>query len=420
MKKIRNGIKEHPVYVKAGVILLATVLCSACLYLLDNGDRVRTDQSGQAVLERGALGGDIVQKMRVRIGEDKEEKSIDISVTGREYTSEELKEAFTRAAEKLEKYIMGENKSPDEIRCDLNLITEIPDTGISVSWELDRYDVMDIKGKLQEEKLTEEGTNVRLTATLSCEEEREIREFYIRVFPPVKNREEAVMEELDKEISKADEQTKTEQYLVLPDSVDGEEVKWRYETRTRAAALLVIGIGTACLMAVSETQRKKEAEKKIVRQMKLDYPKIINRFNLYIRAGMTIRKAWFSIAQDYENKKETGEEKKKRKAYEEMVSAMYRMQSGAAEGECYENYGTRCGISTYRKFGTMLSQNLRKGTKGLTDILGREAEDAFEERKNLAKKMGEEAGTKLMIPLFLMLIIVFAIVIIPAFFSIQV
>ena len=44
------------------------------------------------------------------------------------------------------------------------------------------------------------------------------------------------MEELDKEISKADEQTKTEQYLVLPDSVDGEEVKWRYETRTRAAA----------------------------------------------------------------------------------------------------------------------------------------------------------------------------------------
>ena len=67
----------------------------------------------------------------------------------------------------------------------------------------------------------------------------------------------------------------------------------------------------------------------------------------------------------------------------------------------------------------MLSQNLRKGTKGLTELLGREAEDAFEERKNLAKKIGEEAGTKLMIPMFLMLIIVFAMVIVPAFFSIQ-
>ena len=53
-------------------------------------------------------------------------------------------------------------------------------------------------------------------------------------------------------------------------------------------------------------------------------------------------------------------------------------------------------------------------------MLGREAEEAFEDRKNLAKKLGEEAGTKMMIPMFLMLIIVFAIVIIPAFFSIQI
>ena len=65
------------------------------------------------------------------------------------------------------------------------------------------------------------------------------------------------------------------------------------------------------------------------------------------------------------------------------------------------------------------SQNLRKGTRGLTELLEREAEDAFEQRKNLAKQAGEEAGTKFMIPLFFMLIIVFAIVIVPAFFSIR-
>ena len=80
----------------------------------------------------------------------------------------------------------------------------------------------------------------------------------------------------------------------------------------------------------------------------------------------------------------------------------------------------RCNVSSYRKLGTLLSQNLRKGSGGLTEILGREAEEAFEDRKNLAKKLGEEAGTKLMIPMFLMLIIVFSIVIIPAFLSIQI
>ena len=68
----------------------------------------------------------------------------------------------------------------------------------------------------------------------------------------------------------------------------------------------------------------------------------------------------------------------------------------------------------------MLSQNVRKGSKGLTELLGREAEEAFEDRINLAKKLGEEAGTRLMIPMFLMLAIVFATVIVPAFFSIRI
>lgn len=46
--------------------------------------------------------------------------------------------------------------------------------------------------------------------------------------------------------------------------------------------------------------------------------------------------------------------------------------------------------------------------------------EAFEERKNMAKKLGEEAGTKLMIPLFLMLAVVFVIVTVPAFLTIQI
>ena len=68
----------------------------------------------------------------------------------------------------------------------------------------------------------------------------------------------------------------------------------------------------------------------------------------------------------------------------------------------------------------MLSQNLRKGSRGITELLSREAEEAFEDRKNLAKKLGEEAGTKMMIPMFIMLAVVFIIVIVPAFFSIQI
>ena len=76
-------------------------------------------------------------------------------------------------------------------------------------------------------------------------------------------------------------------------------------------------------------------------------------------------------------------------------------------------------MNAYRKLASLLEQNLRKGTKGLTALLGTESEQAFEERKASAKRRGEEAGTKLLAPMFFMLAMVLVIVIIPAFLSIQ-
>ncbi len=71
----------------------------------------------------------------------------------------------------------------------------------------------------------------------------------------------------------------------------------------------------------------------------------------------------------------------KKKAYEEMIYTENQMKNKAAESECYEEYGIRCGLSVYRRFGTLLSQNLRKGSKGLSELLKRETGEMFEERK---------------------------------------
>ena len=102
-----------------------------------------------------------------------------------------------------------------------------------------------------------------------------------------------------------------------------------------------------------------------------------------------------------------------------MKLTMYEMESGISESESYERFGRRCNIQEYMKLGALLSQNLRKGTKGLSQILKIEAIQAFEERKARAKRLGEEAGTKLLLPMFLMLSVVLIIVIVPAFLSIQ-
>ena len=105
--------------------------------------------------------------------------------------------------------------------------------------------------------------------------------------------------------------------------------------------------------------------------------------------------------------------------YEEMLITLREMQGGVSEAEAYERFGKRCGTSTYLKFSTLLSQNLRKGSKGISDILRMEAIQSYENRKNTAKRLGEEAGTKLLVPMLGMLAVVFIMVMVPAFLSMQ-
>ena len=108
-----------------------------------------------------------------------------------------------------------------------------------------------------------------------------------------------------------------------------------------------------------------------------------------------------------------------RAAYEEMRTTYHEMQSGIPEAEAYERFGRRCGVALYMKLGALLSQNLRKGSKGLSQLLKLESIQAMENRKSRAKRMGEEASTKLLLPMFAMLAVVMILVIVPAFLSIQ-
>ena len=98
----------------------------------------------------------------------------------------------------------------------------------------------------------------------------------------------------------------------------------------------------------------------------------------------------------------------------------YELDSGVSETVAYEHFGKRCRSIPYMKLSNLLVQNLRKGSNRIQDALRQEARTAFEDRKNMARKLGEEAGTKLLLPMMLMLGIVMVLIMIPAYFSFSV
>ena len=71
----------------------------------------------------------------------------------------------------------------------------------------------------------------------------------------------------------------------------------------------------------------------------------------------------------------------------------------------------------YRTFSTLLIQNLQKGSRRLAELLEKEALEAWDERKRKARVLGEAAATKLLVPMIMMLAVVMAVIMIPAFLS---
>lgn len=336
---------------------------------------------------------------------------IEISVWEVGYTDEELEVAFQNTIEVLDDLILGENESADEIYYSLNLVEEIADTGIQVSWTWEPYEALDMDGKIQEQNIEEEGMLVTLQGTLSY---GEIERYYLQsvyIYPELKDEETIFLEALQEEIQELQEAGITEGELILPSSIDGIEISWYRGASSRSLYVLLMGCTIIILLLARKGEIKKREEDERKSEMLKAYPNIIHTFALYLGAGMTVKTAW---------KRMVLEQNSCGPIYEEMKRTYYEMTNGICESECYESFANRCGLRSYQRFGLLLSQNVRKGTKGLTMLLEREAWEAFEERKIRAREEGEKAGTKLLMPMFAMLIVVLMIMIVPAFISIQI
>ena len=158
-------------------------------------------------------------------------------------------------------------------------------------------------------------------------------------------------------------------------------------------------------------ERPKDLRRKKEQQMMADYPEIITGLTVLTGAGLALPQAWIRLAEEYESSKERWG---MRWAYEEMMITARQIQNGVSPGRAFAEYGRRIGIHVYIKLGNLLEQNMKKGTKGLSEMLQTEAYQAFEERKHQVRRTGEEISTKLLIPMFMMFGVVLIIILVPA------
>jgi tight adherence protein C len=172
--------------------------------------------------------------------------------------------------------------------------------------------------------------------------------------------------------------------------------------------VLMLALLVAIFFAPDRDLKKKNAARKL--SIQLDFPDFLNKLILLINAGLTVSNAWERIVTT--NKKETP-------LYEEAARVIYEIRGGKGEYQAYEDFARRLRVPEITRFTAVVLQNMKKGSAELVPVLRLQAADCWEMRKNAAKRLGEEASTKLIFPMMLMFLAILLIVALPAVLAMQ-
>lgn len=135
-----------------------------------------------------------------------------------------------------------------------------------------------------------------------------------------------------------------------------------------------------------------------------DFSEVVSKLALLTNAGMILREAWQEVAFGGEGV-----------IYTEMQTAVNEMNNGVADVDAIYNFGTRCIIPEIKKFTSTIIQGMTKGNSELTAMMQEQSKEVWQLKKQLVRREGEKAASKLLIPICIMFVGILIMILIPIF-----
>lgn len=453
LQKLRQQAQATPVGIRKQMLLCisASLLLTILVFFLGLQDGVLKEGFR---LPRSGYGGS-KQYITLEVSGLTEDTSVplDITVSPKRYTEEEANAVFREIYDQLEELVVAEGESFANLQHDLRLMTKLPKYGVQLSWdfypELDpalsagsvtqdearayyrKYrHLMDSDGTLHNETLAPGtvvtgylslimSTDIVPTSTdgetkyLKTQYHSAPYRIYVGIVPRALSRYESLLLQLQQAITTEDEGSLGENMLSLPTEIDGQRIYYSEHEDRSYLLLPLLGVIAAMAIYMRQGQARRTEKKQREALLMLDYSELVSKLMVYIGAGLTVRNALETISQHFDALIARGI-KEDRPLYQELRTMVIQFRRNMPESEIYLSFGRRVNLKPYTKLVSLIEQNRMNGARNLRAMLELEMEDAFEQRKTTARRLGEEAGTKLLLPLFIMLGIVMIIVIVPA------
>lgn len=378
---------------------------------------------GNVIMRNDYMGGKKKVQLKVRRAQDEEREEVDITVSDKGYCADELISMAAEADEELSWIILSDNLSVDEISKDMTFPASLSGYPFRITWRTDDPLLVSSKGKLYQDRFIKlkdkkdinKGIPVGIHYELIYEDFVHETDLTVRVFPENTNNEMTLSGYVKELAEENDIKSREEDYLKLPDEIEGSALIYEEIKDKKSIILLILTFLTAAGMYIREGEELKNKVKEREKELTGDYPGMVNKFLLFYSAGLTTRGIVSKLCREYRLSLDNGG--KKKYLYEEMLICEGHMNEGMGEITAYEGFAAGIGLHKYRHFISLVTQAIGKGRNDLLLQLEMEASEAFQDRKNRARELGEEAGTKLIFPMLMMLLAVLIIVMVPAFIS---
>ena len=343
---------------------------------------------------------------------------LNLKINPKSYSSEEATRILDETVERLEEIIRGDNESLSDVRHKLSLPASLTEYGITAEWFSSDFQTLGYDGAVYNSELAEnEKKEVDLLVRLRLGDQEREKTLHVTVAAPLLSAEEKDKAKLIDALNSAQGEAAESDSFSLPEKVDGKDVVFSLpENSGTPLIFLFLGIMGAAAVVIGERKKREKQQKERSEALLKDYATITSKLSLFFGAGMTVYGACEKIIKGYlaEKEKRPGVNKP---AYECLNDSMNLIENGASEPEGYTGFGDKCGIREYKKLGAYLSDHVRKGTGDLGRLLREETRESFLTRKALVKSKAQEAGTRMLFPMVLMLGVVMAIVLIPSMMS---
>ncbi|MCR5255888.1 MAG: hypothetical protein K6D96_08135 [Acetatifactor sp.] len=337
------------------------------------------------------------------------EEEFDLDISQKRYSAEKLSEMYPEFVKKLGTLIRGENADLNVVTKKLELTEKVEGFPYEIEWVSADETVLTNDGEVFR---GDKDKNIELKVNIRYGDFFHEESFDIKVL--AYSKEEKFWLGLKDKLLSEEENTKAEDEFVLPDTYEGQSLKWHVNRDRTWLMVLIMGIPVTCMVFFMSDRDLFEKVQKIKKQYKNEYPHIVRKIGLYTGAGLTLRGTFKRLSKDYAHyikEEDTG----KSLMCELLRESVNRFDMGESEIKVYEDFGKATGVSEYIRLSGLLVRNLKKGSRAFHERIREESAKAEAMKIENGKKLGEEASAKLLVPMVMMLLIIMILLMIPAF-----